>query len=68
MKAAVIQVWALLCLLISISYGLICDAAYGICDFFRECGIEMSYKNVTFGLLYSVCAYLFVISVWLVLM
>ena len=68
MKAAVIQVWALMCLLFSISFGLICDAACGICDFFRECGIEMSYKNVTLGLLYSVCAYLFVISVWLVLM
>ena len=68
MKATVVQLWALLCLVFQVSLELLDEMALGAAEFFTECGIEMNCKNVALGLLYTICAYLFVISVWLVLM
>lgn len=68
MKATIIQLWALLCLVVQVFFEFFTEIAKGAFLLLKECGIDLTRENVFLGFLYFACAYLFVISVWLVLM
>ena len=67
MKATIIQLWALLCLLAQGFFELVCVLAQETANLFNQCGIEISMRNLLISLFYFTAVYLFVISVWIVL-
>ena len=67
MKAVIIQLWALLCLVVQVSLEFLGIAAQEAGELLEQCGIEISVRNLLIGLFYFAAAYLFVISVWIVL-
>ena len=67
MKAIIIQLWALLCLVVQVSLEFLDIAAQEAGELLEQCGIEISVRNFLISLFYFAAAYLFVISVWIVL-
>ena len=67
MKAVIIQLWALLCLVVQVSLEFLDIAVQEAGDLLEQCGIEISVRNILISLFYFAAAYLFVISVWIVL-
>ena len=67
MKATIIQLWALLCLVAQEFFEFLGIAAQETRELLEQCGIEISVRNLLIGLFYFAAAYLFVISVWIVL-
>ena len=67
MKAVIIQLWALLCLVVQVSLEFLGIAAQEAGELLEQCGIEISVRTVLISLFYFAAAYLFVISVWIVL-
>ena len=67
MKAVIIQLWALLCLVVQVSLEFLGTAVKEAGELLEQCGIEISVRNFLIGLFYFTAAYLFVISVWIVL-
>ena len=67
MKAIIIQLWALLCLVVQVSLEFLGIATQEAGELLDRCGIELSMRNFLISLFYFAAAYLFVISVWIVL-
>ena len=67
MKAIIIQLWALLCLVVQVSLEFLGTAVQEAGYLLYQCGIEISVRNFLISLFYFAAAYLFVISVWIVL-
>ena len=67
MKAVIIQLWALLCLIAQEFFEFLGIAAQETRELLELCGIEISMRNLLISLFYFTAAYLSVISVWIVL-
>ena len=67
MKAIIIQLWALLCLIVQLFFEFLGIAVKEAGELLDQCGIELSMRNFLMSLFYFAVAYLFVISVWIVL-
>ena len=67
MKAIIIQLWALLCLIVQLFFEFLGIAVKEAGELLDQCGIELSMRNFLMSLFYFAAAYLFVISVWIVL-
>ena len=67
MKAVIIQLWAILCLIVQLFLEFLGIAVQEAGELLEQCGIEISVRNFLISLFYFAAAYLFVISVWIVL-